>query len=235
MKGNTIKFKDLSSNVVELLGGTTCFMSHTSLDLHAPLNVHFNTLLYMKTDKQLIAIKILMASYFTSSPKFNEDMFTKCFNEKGVFISGWYYLIQTPYGTEWVSISPTTCFFHSKEEYYAHLKDGFGGFKIKTTYFHNLFQQSKWGLYGFYESWKWNGHCAEKSKSLIKNIIFTEDGATIVLSHHKDEYWTQEECTKANIEGLEIVEFPQTENSIKVTIEVVKTPPIVRTISFIEQ
>ena len=62
MKMQTIKSKDLNENVKELLKGANCYECY--LDHFAPMNVPYNKLLYMKRGKELIAVKIIMASYF---------------------------------------------------------------------------------------------------------------------------------------------------------------------------
>jgi hypothetical protein len=55
------------------------------------------------------------------------------------------------------------------------------------------------------------------------------------LSNYADGYWSKEDCVKANINGLKIVDFPETENSIKVSIEVVPNEPIIHTLKFMEE
>ena len=173
-----------------------------------------------------------MASYFTTIK--DKKKFVSCCREHSY--GGWCLLIQTPYGLEWTNDYHRVRFFYSKEDYFKHLENGCEGFKIETKMIgHLLGYNPPVGHLAFKQSWKWNGHCAEKAQSCITNMVINEDGLTIILSNYSSEYWSKEDCIKANIEGLKIVDFPETENSVKVTIEVVKSAPIIRTLSFIEE
>ena len=223
MKMQTIKSKDLNDNVKELLNGANCYECYC--DKYAPMNVPYNQLLYMKRGKELTAVKIIMASYFTTIK--DAEKFRGC-------RTGWSLLIQTPYGMEWVSDFHCYRFFYTKEDYFKHLENGCEGFNIKTEMLGHILGVFPNSHYTFKESWKWNGHCAERTQSCITNMVINENGLTIILSNYKGEYWSKEDCIKANINGMKIVDFPETENSIKVSIEVVKTPPIVRTITLVE-
>lgn len=232
MKYQVVKFRDLDANVVKMLGGAKGGSSEFKLHDNYPINIPFNKLVYMKRGNKLMAIKFLMATYISTSIKnVKQELFDieNCYTDKG-YLCGWYYLIQTPFGTKWMSIdrSGKTRFFYSKEDYFKHLENGYGGFEIK-------YDRIGMGTYSFNESWHWNGHCAEKAHSYIKNLIITEDGLSVVLVPYCGEYYTKEECIRANVEGMEIIEFPPTESVIKVSIEVVKNPPIVKTISFVEE
>ena len=232
MELNKIKFIDLESNVKQALGGATCFKSEISYDFNVPTNIPFNKTLYMKRGNELIAMKFLMASYFSCGVTkiSNKDLFAKCLSGNGMH--GWFFYIQTPYGTEWTHIDGKTRFFKSIEDYYNYLENGCCGFHINYNYMSHIFFNRPQKI-SFRYAWKWNGHYAEPCLSLIKNIIINEDGFHAVLTCYSGEYLSKESCIKANVDGLKIVDFPQTEK-IKLTIEVVKTPPIVKTLSFIE-
>ena len=229
MRMQTIKSKDLINEVKELLNGANCYECY--LDKYAPKNVPYNQLLYMKRGKELIAVKIIMASYVTSVK--DKVKYANCCEEHNY--GGWCYLLQTPYGMEWVNRVYDLRFFYSKEDYFKHLENGCEGFKIECEMLGRLLGHHPMGHFTFKESWKWNGHCAEKTQSCITNMVINENGLTIILSNYSGQYWSKEDCVKANIEGMKIVDFPETENSIKVSIEVVKNPPIIRTLSFIEE
>lgn len=232
MNYQVVKFRDLDKSIVKMLGGARGGSFEFKLHNDYPINIPFNKVVYMKHGKKLMAVKYLMATYISTDIKnLNQELFKleNCYNDKGR-LCGWYYLMQTPYGTEWMSIdgSDKTRLFYSKEEYFKHLENGYGGFEIK-------YDRIGMGTYSFKETWKWNGHCAEKASSYIKNLIITEDGLSVVLVPCCGEYYTKEECIRANVEGMQIIEFPPTESVIKVSIEVVKNPPIVKTISFVEE
>ena len=62
-----------------------------------------------------------------------------------------------------------------------------------------------------------------------------ENGLNVILTRYKGDFWSKEDCLKAHLEGMKIVDFPEIENSIKVTIEVVPSTPIIRTITFMEK
>ena len=228
MNTNVIKFKDLDENIKEYFQGIkTSFSDEYRCDKYAPCNIPFNKLLYMKRGNKLMAVKFIIASYFNS---FDNDKLKHLDSRNGF----WCYLIQTPYGVEWTNNLHSVRFFHSKEEYFQHLENGNGGFEIKMEMVGHLIGIPPMKSVFFKKTWKWNGHCAERTQSCITNMVINENGLNIILSNYKGEYWSKEDCIKANINGMKIVDFPETENSIKVSIEVVKTPPIVRTITFVE-
>ena len=233
MKLQTIKIKDLNEDIKDLLKGGNCSTSCLYLDRYAPYNIPFNTPLYMKKGKQLIAIKILMATYLNRI----EDR-KKFINERTLIDeSGWYYLIQTPFSIEWRNDleDSKVRFFHTKEEYFQHLESNNKGFNIKKDYIGNLINKTPFGSITFTEAYKWNGHCPTISTNPIKNIIINEQGITCILSKYGGEYWTKEDCIKVNINGLEVIDFPEFDNTIKVNIEVIQNKPIVRTINIIEE
>lgn len=228
MTMQTIKFKDLNADVKELLNGGFFYSSTIDLSYHAPSNIPYGQKLYMKWGRELMAVKIIMATYITTLKDPNK--FNKFDKGKGC----WCYLVQTPYGTEWRNDITNAMFFYSKDEYFEHLETGTGGFSIKHESYACLTNKG-FGNLSFKYSWKWNGHCAEPSVSLIRHVVINEDGISIILDNRQCEYWTKDACIKANIEGLKIVDFPETEHSIKVSIEVVKNEPIVRTLTFMEK
>ena len=229
----TIKYKDLNEDIKDMLLGATCYNLTLYGDKYIPSNVPFNTLLYMKTEKQLLAVKILMATYVTKVE--DNPLFDNCKDKNGSYYS-WCYLVQTPYGLEWRNDLKNFVFFYSKEDYFKHVESGVGGLEIKLEFLGRIVPQiPTTGSVTFKECWKWNGHCAELATTTYRNLILNEDGLSVVLTRYNNQYWTKADCIKANLEGLDIVDFPQTENSIKVSIEVVKTPPIVHTLSFIEK
>lgn len=223
----TIKFKDLNEDVKELLNGGFAYSSTFDLARHAPTNIPYGQKVYMKNGRELMAVKILMATYITTLK--DQNKFNKFHKDKGC----WCYLVQTPYGTEWRNDIANAMFFYSKEEYFKHLETGTGGFSIEYKSFASLTNKG-FGTMSFKQSWKWNGHCAEPAVSLIRHIVINENGINIILNNYDNEYWTKDDCTKANIDGLKIIDFPETEHSIKVSIEVVKNEPIVRTLTFME-
>lgn len=224
----TIKFKDLNEDVKELLNGGFAYSSTFDLGRHAPTNIPYGQKLYMKKGRELMAVKILMATYITTLK--DQHKFNNFHKGNGC----WCYLVQTPYGTEWRNDITNAMFFYSKEEYFKHLETGTGGFSIEYKSFACLTNKG-FGTMSFKQSWKWNGHCAEPSVSLIRHIVINENGINIILNNYDREYWTKDDCIKANIDGLKIIDFPETEHSIKVSIEVVKNEPIVRTLTFMEQ
>ena len=230
----TIKMKDLNENVKELLkGGKYTSSSVLYLDHYAPKNIPFNRVLYVVMGKELIAVKILMASCFKSFDDDAKTKFAKCIRKDNV--GGWCLLIQTPYGIEWRNdLSYNKRFFFSKEEYFAHLENGNGGFEIEYKMMGHIVCQHP-SSHTFNESWRWNGHCAEKTCSFVKNIVMNENGLNVILSKRENDFWSKEECLKAHLEGMKIVDFPETENSIKVTIEVVPSEPIIHTLTFMEK
>lgn len=232
MRLNTINLKDLNENVKEFLNGGSGYGSY-QIDMckYAPCNIPFNKLLYMKKGKELIAVKILMASYFGNFE--DRVKFSACIREHSV--GGWCLLLQTPYGIKWTNDYHRTRFFYTKEEYFAHLEHGRGGFEIETQMIGNLIGRCVASSISFNSCWKWNGHCAEHTHAYIKNAIINEEGMSFILKPYNGNYYTKEDCIKANIEGMKIIDFPETENSIKISVEVVKTPPIVRTLTFVEE
>lgn len=228
MVQNIVGLNQLDKKVKELIDGGSCLSESIYLDRHAPSNIPFEKIIYMKNGKQLMAIKILMASYVNSV----KDK-SKFQNLDGGY---WYFLVQTPHGIVWRNdlTNRGVRFFSSKEEYFQHLENGCGGFSIKEECIGRLINARHLGSVTLKKTWRWNGHCAEQTTSPIKNIVLNKDGINFIYVPWDSNYWTKEECIKANIDGLEIVEFPPIENTIKVDIQVVKSAPIIRTINIIE-
>lgn len=228
MVQNIVGLNQLDKKVKELIDGGDCQSSCIYLDRQVPSNIPFEETIYMKNGKQLMAIKILMASYVNSV------------KDKSKFQNGdngyWFYLVQTPYGIAWRNdlTDRGVRFFSSKEEYFQHLENGCGGFSIEEDYLGKLINATHLGSVTLKKTWRWNGHCAEQTSSVINNIVLNKDGVNFIYKPYSGQFWTKEECIKANIGGLEIVEFPPIENTIKVDIQVVKSAPIIRTINIIE-
>lgn len=235
MNLQTIKIKDLNENVKKLLmGGKTSISSELYLDKYAPNNIPFNRVLYVVIGKELVAVKILMAAYFTNFEDNATEKFAKCIRKND--IGGWCLLIQTPYGVEWRNdLSYNKRFFGSKEQYFAHLENGRGGFEIEYEMLGHIIGKFPNSHLSFKHSWEWNGHCAELTSSYIKHLIINENGLNVILSKGRNDFWSKEECLKAHLEGMKIVEFPEIENSIKVSIEVVPNEPIIHTLTFMEK
>lgn len=231
----TIKVKDLNENVKELLkGGKTSISSELYLNKYVPKNIPFNRVLYVVIGKELVAVKILMATFFTNFEDNATEKFAKCIENPST--GGWCLLVQTPYGVEWRNdLSYYRRFFFSKEEYFAYLENGRGGFEIEHEMLGHIIGKFPGNRLSFNQSWKWNGHCAEKTLSYIRHLIIDENGVNVILSRGQNEFWGKEECLKAHLEGMKIVEFPEIENSIKVSIEVVLNEPIIHTLTFIEK
>ena len=120
---------------------------------------HIIKLLYMKRGKELIAVKIIMASYFTTIK--DKEKFANC----SVNIRfGWCYLLPNSLWYGWVSEIYTIRFFIQKD-YFASLKMVVRDL-VKTEMLGHLLGVFPGSHYTFKESWKWNGHCAEKNKLL---------------------------------------------------------------------
>ena len=66
MTMQTIKLKDLNANVMELLDGGFSYSLTLDLSRSVPINIPYGQKLYMMKDNELIAVKILMATYITN-------------------------------------------------------------------------------------------------------------------------------------------------------------------------
>ena len=185
--------------------------------MRSPSNLPFNKTLYAVSKNNLVAFKVLICSYVCNNGEYN-----------------WKYYVKTPFGTKWYDTDLGTynqTLFNSKEEYFSFLETGEGGFCIKTEHYY---------LYNsIHIIWKWDGEQAVKRIPSIRNIILNENGLSLIYEKRDDEFWTKEECVKANLETMEIFDFPEEEDTISITINLPinnkKIEPIVRTLKFIEE
>ena len=226
MELRTIKNIEMSESVKELLNGACYYDCSLNGGIWLPCNIPFNKVLYMVKNNELIALKFIMATFVNL---INDN--TKFKGYKGL-----YYLIQTPFGVEWVDdFKSNTRFFESKEEYFHYVENGKGGFEIEKKQIFFLCKLEHCDRNYFLNAYAWNGQTAYPTSCSIDNIIMNEDGVTIVLSKSDEDYWTKEECVKAKLNGMRIVDFPQTDFSVNVNIDIIPSKPIIRTLQFIEK
>ena len=224
MELRTIKLENLAENVKEMLKGGSYGNDFLPTGIWIPYNIPYNKVLYTMIDGKLTAIRFLMTTFvrdISDSKKFSSTSNN--------------YLIQTPYGLKWVTFhNGEGRFFETKEEYFQYIESGKGGFAIETEQLYRLVNVPSTDRRYFKECWEWDGLTAQKRNASIKNIIINEDGVTIVLSKSVTNYWSKEECVKANLDGMEIVDFPQSNFSVSINIEIQPNKPIVRTLKFVE-
>ena len=142
-------------------------------------------LIYIVKNKQLIAVKVLMAIMC-------KDGYSKYKIN---------YLVQTPNGLDMFT-SLSEMYFKSKEEYINFVANGVGGTKFKKQFIQDLIDLDK---KSFCESWCWENYRAVKKSSAIRSIVFNENGLTAILKLSR--YCEDDKTTNKTMTRKERKEF----------------------------
>lgn len=155
-----------------------------------------------------------------------------------------YYLVEYPNGSlEWEKdfLDSNTLLFEEPNDFFDYL-NGFEEVTIRVKILGLHFFSNRLGsddYLRFTKTWFWSSKDEKPMKkySNIKFILLNEQGLIPILraSSTLNEYSSQEECMKEKMNGFTIEEFPQSEFSFNIKIEVKKKEPIVRTLKFMEE
>lgn len=188
-------------------------------DLWVPLNLEFNTTFYRQRGARLVAFKILAYA----------RKYVRGYNM---------YLIQMPgEAPQWEKefVSNGDVIFRSKEDFFAYLEGDISrGFVVKMGYIRHILggDCNRWE-----KTWCWDVATSQPKMetTCIRYLTITSEGLNIVFATGRDSYWSPEECIAARLDGMEIVEFPDDEFSVNISIEVAPNPPKIHTLKFMEE
>lgn len=190
-----------------------------------PIGFEFNKVYYYQRNKELTAFKILLCSYHTSGISW------EC---------GWEFLVQFPNGeTKWIfEFHKDKIFFNTPDDFFEYLNGNKTvGFKIDTRTLTTINNLDPTSYYVKRNTWHWVERLSEPyaEESVIDNVIYNEDGITLILTKKEDEFFSKEECIKSRLNNMKIVQFNDNPTfSINISIEK-QSEPIIRTLQFIEK
>ena len=192
-----------------------------------PSGFEFNKVYYKVNGKTLQGFKIRMC----------------ILNRKGDCNYPLYYLVEYPNGSlEWKQdfLDNNTLLFESPNYFFDYL-NGYNELAIRINNLH-LYSFSKHrasNYLRFTKTWFWSSKDEKPMKkySNIRFMLLNEQGLIPILraSSILNEYTSQEECMKGKMNGFTIEEFPQSDFSFNINIEIKKKEPIVRTLKFMEE
>lgn len=192
-----------------------------------PSGFEFNKVYYKVNGKALQGFKIRMC----------------ILNRKGDCNYPLYYLVEYSNGSlEWKQdfLDNNTLLFESPNDFFEYL-NGYEELAIRIKISH-LYSFSRMGgndYIRFARTWFWSSKDEKPMKkySNIRYMLLNEQGLIPILRTYSalNEYSSQEECMKEKMNGFVIEEFPQSEFSFNINIEIKKNEPIVRTLKFVEE
>ena len=230
---NEVFEKDINPSIMSLIekgNEDNRFLYNHDLIWHGqkiPNGFEFNKVYYKVNGKTLQGFKIRLC----------------ILNRKGDCNYPLYYLVEYSNGRlEWKQdfLDKNTLLFESPNEFFEYL-NGYEelAIRINNLYLYSFSGRGASEYTRFTRTWFWSNKDEKPMKkySNIKYILFNEQGLIPILraSSTLNEYATQEECMKEKMNGFTIEEFPQSEFSFNINIEIKKKEPIVRTLKFMEE
>ena len=147
-------------------------------------------------------------------------------------------LVETPQGTFWSTTILSRKIFESVEDYYTYLASGKGLLNINSQ---RLTLHGSTSLC-FKKTYYWNKSCSRPmvTETRMHYILITDTKIYVGIDYTHAQYGVKEQgfmsgedCIKANIEGMKIIEFAEPQININITIEE-PTEPKVRVLKFID-
>lgn len=230
---NSVFEKDINPNIMSMIekeNKDNRFLYNNDTIWYSqkiPSGFEFNKVYYKVNGKTLQGFKIRMC----------------ILNRKGDCNYPLYYLVEYPNGSlEWKQdfLDNNTLLFESPNDFFDYL-NGYNELAIRINNLHLYsFSGHRTSNYlRFTKTWFWSSKDEKPMKkySNIRFMLLNEQGLIPILraSSILNEYSSQEECMKEKMNGFTIEEFPQTEFSFNINIEIKKKEPIVRTLKFMEE
>lgn len=193
-----------------------------------PSGFEFNKVYYKVNGKSLQGFKIRLC----------------VLNRKGDGNYPLYYLVEYPNGElKWVKdfLDNNTLLFEEPNDFFDYL-NGYSELAIRIKILSLYSFSRRFGASDyirFTRTWFWSNKDEKPMKkySNIRFMLLNEQGLIPILraTSMLNEYTSQEECMKGKLNGFTIEEFPQSEFSFNINIEIKKNEPIVRTLKFVEE
>lgn len=181
------------------------------------------TYYYIDTNCHLVAFRIKAYSFVQAHPT---DGKTMC-------------LVETPYKTFWDDKILSRPIFNSVEDYYTYLASGENRLEIKYTYFNNGDDKRSFFLEKTYY-WNEGKHRPQVTETKLHYVLITEKNVYIGVDYTHSQYCKKEmgyasgeDCIKANVDGMKIIEFAEPSIPFDLFIEEPKEPKV-RVLKFID-
>lgn len=215
---------DLSQFVnVPRLEGYMSNSVHYIYKARIPNNIVIGKTYYrIDTDGNLVAFRIKAFSIKQGHPT---DGITMC-------------LVETPFKTFWSSNILSFPIFNEKEDYYNYLASGQGAIKVEYAYLSNDCTHN----FSMKKTYYWNKaqHRPQVTETNIHFVLVTDtkiyfgvDYTHVQYRQREMGYVSGEDCIKANIDGMKIIEFAEPKVTINLHIEEPKEPKV-RVLRFID-
>ena len=191
-------------------------------DAKIPRNITLGATYYTLSGGNLIAFKIRAYSFTQST----------------AYCTTWY-LIETPLETTWSTSFLGNPIFASVEDYYSYIASGNGRIKVEYEYFTNLKENKGFELKKTYY-WNKQNQRPFITSTRMYNVLVTDTKVYVGVDYTHSQYGKNErgfvsgeECIKANINGMQIIEFNEPNVSFTFHIEE-PTEPKIRILKFID-
>ena len=190
-----------------------------------PTNITIGTTYYTLLNGNLIAFKIRAYS------------FTQSFAETTTWC-----LVETPNETTWSCAILQNHIFASVEDYYKYISEGEGKIKIEYRYFTNLQYLNENKGFELRKTYYWNRQeqRPKTTSTRLYYVLVTDTKVYVGIDYKHNQYADNnigyasgEDCIKANINGMKIIEFSEPNISFTLHIEEPKEPKI-RVLRFID-
>lgn len=147
-------------------------------------------------------------------------------------------LVETPFKTFWSSNILSFPIFNEKEDYYNYLANGQGAIKVEYAYLSNDCTHN----FSMKKTYYWSKalHRPQVTETNMHFVLITDtkvyfgvDYTHSQYSNREMGYASGEDCIKANIDGMKIIEFAEPKVTINLHIEEPKEPKV-RVLKFID-
>jgi hypothetical protein len=198
--------------------GTICLYSPK-----LPTNIILGkTYYYIDTNGNLVAFRIKAFSITQGHPT---DGKTMC-------------LVETPFKTFWSNGILSSPIFNEKEDYYNYLASGQGAIKVEYDYLSNDCCHN----FSMKKTYYWSKalHRPQVTETNMHFVLITDTKVYFGVDYTHSQYSKKEmgyasgeDCIKANIDGMKIIEFAEPKVTINLHIEEPKEPKV-RVLKFID-
>lgn len=187
-----------------------------------PTNITIGATYYTLLKGNLIAFKIRAYS------------FTQSFAETTTWC-----LVETPNETTWSCAFLQNLIFASVEDYYNYIASGVGNINIQYKFFTNLKENKGFELRKTYY-WNRQEQRPKATSTRLYYVLVTDTKVYVGIDYNHNQYADNnigyasgEDCIKANINGMKIIEFSEPNISFTLHIEEPKEPKV-RVLRFID-
>jgi hypothetical protein len=180
------------------------------------------TYYYIDKESNLVAFRIKAFSITQGHPT---DGKTMC-------------LVETPFKTFWSNGILSSPIFNEKEDYYNYLASGQGAIKVEYDYLSNDCCHN----FSMKKTYYWSKalHRPQVTETNMHFVLITDTKVYFGVDYTHSQYSKKEmgyasgeDCIKANIDGMKIIEFAEPKVTINLHIEEPKEPKV-RVLKFID-